>query len=219
MWVRSSRGKTALHLASENNHTQVVRVLLREGTDPTATSDGGWTALHNAAKRGHHRIVDLLLYHGADPNVATERHETPLHWAAFNGHIPVIKLLLGHPTINRHVKDVGGSTPLSLAATNHHIATMQLLSPSTDGSMLSSNVEMVCKEYYGTITDFFPRETDRRRDFFETNSRTVFDLLYGKKPKSGKPLVPTLVQNVKGKPAFRWIHLPANNVGIVPLIY
>lgn len=59
---------------------RMVELLLREGADPNALSDGpGEAPLHRASLMGFQGVVELLLAHGADPNLATMDGYTPLH--------------------------------------------------------------------------------------------------------------------------------------------
>jgi ankyrin repeat protein len=216
--VTNNRGRTPLHLATDNNHIEIVRILLDSGADPSLANDGGWTALHIAADKGHEDIVDLLLRRGVDINAETKLGETPLHWAAWNGHLTVTKLLLRHPEIRRDKRDAAGNTPLVQAAQNHHPAIVQLLSSSTDGSHLSAFAVHACKEYKAAVVNFYPEKTEKGR-FAAVTRPSVFDLLYGK-DVSGIPLISTIVENQRARkkktqhfePPFRWIHLPANNV-------
>ena len=76
----TERGRTALHLAAENNHAEMVKLLLRNGALKEATSDGNWTALLNAAKNGHEETVDALLSADANVNARTSSGMTALHW-------------------------------------------------------------------------------------------------------------------------------------------
>jgi len=206
------RNKTAIHVAAENNHAHIATILLSYGADSKATSDGAWTALHIAAEKGYIGIVGLLLEYNADCNAETSHGMTPLHWAARNGHLEIVKLLLSRSGAKRHSKDSSGYSPLMLAGKNQHIAIMQLLSSFNDGRDLSRLAKQACEEYQATITDFFPQKTERRK-FAVFNKPSVYDLLYGSDSRTGKPTITIRTEDdSKAKPAFRWIHLPANNV-------
>ncbi|MGW5851423.1 ankyrin repeat domain-containing protein [Streptomyces sp. NPDC055254] len=89
---RSSAARTALDLAVDAGHAEVVRLLLEAGADPTA--DAGpyheLDALALAAMRGRTAVVAVLLDAGVDPNRKCGRPEYPaLLLAATGGH--------GHP--------------------------------------------------------------------------------------------------------------------------
>lgn len=56
-------------VAVNENHVQVVRLLLEAGADPNTEHDQGATALGWAASGGHAQEVELLLEHGADVNL------------------------------------------------------------------------------------------------------------------------------------------------------
>lgn len=210
--ARERRNKTALHCAAENNHAEVVAILLRHGADARATSDGAWTALHIAAEKGHTDVAKLLLDNKADCNAETAHGRTPLHWAASNGHLDVVNLLLGRAGAKRHSKDNGGASPLMLAVKNRHVAIVQLLYSFNEAKDLSKLATQACKEYNATITDFFPQKKDDRK-YAVPSKPSVYDLLYGSDLETGKPAITVrITESRKAKPAFRWIHLPANNV-------
>lgn len=211
----NERGKTALHLAAENGREEAVRVLLEKGANVKAVSDGNWTALHNASEKGHLGVVRLLLEYKADVNAATNSGNTALHWAAQNGSEGVVKLLLAHSRINRTAKDADDTTPMLRAAQRKHKPIVQMFSPSDPGNWPTGLALEACKGHDGR--GFHARVVDFGMEQRQNNvdKCSVFDLLYGTDPKDGKPLVTTVVRNVKSKPAFRWIHLPANNMAWV----
>jgi ankyrin repeat protein len=213
--ARNHRNKTAVHLAADNNHVETLKLLLEKGADPSAKSHGDWTPLHNAAYGGYEEIVDVLTSTNADINARTNRGKTPLHWAAEKGYIKVVKLLLKRRDIQWNSKDNSEQTPLLRAAKHQHAGIVQLLSALSDGRELSETALRVCKEYHATVVDFLGRKPKGSRAAL-ISKHTVFDVLYGIDPKSEKSLVTTLTQNIFTKPAFRWIHLPANNVSSFP---
>ena len=209
----NNRGKTALHLAAENHRTALVTLLLENGADPHARSDGGWTALHNAADRGHEDIASLLLEYGARVNATTSSGMTALHWCSRNGHLKVVELLLKQRGIRRNCKDSFDSTPMLGAAQNGHLDIVERLSPADDGFYLSASARGACEGFQATVVDFGMENRPVNH-----TKHSVFDVLYGWDQKAQKPLVTTLTRNVPAKPRFRWIHLPTNNMTWVEAI-
>ena len=203
----NNRGKTALHLATENHRVSLVKFLLESGADPQAQSDGGWTALHNAADKGYKDVVMLLLQGGADVNATTSSGMTALHWCSRNGHLEVVELLLQHKDIRRNCKDSFDSTPMLGAAQNGHLDIVERLSPADDGDLLTASAKGACEGFQATVVDFGMEHRPMNH-----TKHSVFDVLYGWDEKTSKPLVTTLTKNVPAKPKFRWIHLPSNNM-------
>ena len=54
-------GTTALMLAAQDGHVEIVRLLLESGADKHLAMNDGRTALIVAPQRGHLEIVELLL--------------------------------------------------------------------------------------------------------------------------------------------------------------
>ncbi|CAK7311731.1 Ankyrin repeat and SAM domain-containing protein 1A [Vulpes lagopus] len=91
---QNNDNETALHCAAQYGHTEVVKVLLEELTDPTMRNNKFETPLDLAALYGRLEVVKMLL--NAHPNLLscnTKKH-TPLHLAARNGHKAVVQVLL-----------------------------------------------------------------------------------------------------------------------------
>ncbi|KAI6352876.1 hypothetical protein MCOR25_009260 [Pyricularia grisea] len=213
MTATNNRGRTALHLAAEQNHPEMVRLLLERGADPSAVSDGGWTALHNAAQGGHTDVIALLLQaRGVDVNAELNNGMTPLHWAAFNGHEAAVVLLLDHKDTKVDIKDGFYRTPLLCAAEKRHGNIVQLLSPARAASRLSDAARRACESFQATVVDFGDFRDGKKQLVFKPS---VFELLYGWDHENDKPTIPTSTKNIKYEPSFRWIHLPANNLAWV----
>ncbi len=76
----------ALALAAQHGHTEVVRLLLEAGEDPSRFNPEGHhshsTPLHQAALAGHAAVVRLLVERGARLDIQdTIYRSTPLGWA------------------------------------------------------------------------------------------------------------------------------------------
>ena len=91
---RSSRGETALYLASKAGHEHIVRLLLEAGAETNCSSR--IFPLHAACEHGHTEIVDLLLHHGADPNASPVFGDLPIGCAVQKCYTNIVSLLLKH---------------------------------------------------------------------------------------------------------------------------
>ena len=58
--MKDFRGRTPLHLASLEGHTNVVRILLAHGADVNAENKNGALPIRLARFRGHTEIVEIL---------------------------------------------------------------------------------------------------------------------------------------------------------------
>ena len=210
----TERGRTALHLAAENNHAEMVKLLLGHGALKEATSDGNWTALLNAAKNGHEATVDALLSAGANVNARTSSGMTALHWAAELNHIGVVKRILKEEKAWKNSKDSFDSTPLARAGQHGHQAIVQALRPHIFEGSLSPNAREACQRFNAAVVDFYYDDKTLKRSLVK--KKTVYETLYAidpKDPSKDKFAVTTLIEDIATNPPdFRWIHLPSNNV-------
>ncbi|KAJ6538320.1 hypothetical protein DFH09DRAFT_1368955 [Mycena vulgaris] len=85
---------TALTLASNSGHTDIVDLLLRNQADPNIPSDYYGCALAAASSNGHIEVVRLLLKSGANANLPDDVWGCPLAAASAEGHIEILRLLL-----------------------------------------------------------------------------------------------------------------------------
>jgi ankyrin repeat protein len=64
----SDSGQTALSIAAEHGHFQVVELLTEPHCDVEALDRNGQTAQFHALRNKHMSVAHHLLYAGADPN-------------------------------------------------------------------------------------------------------------------------------------------------------
>ena len=85
---------TPLHLASEEGHVDVARILVEQGADVTAQDKDGSTPLHRASERGHLDLARFLVEHGANAAAKNKYGWTPLDRASERGHLDVKQFLV-----------------------------------------------------------------------------------------------------------------------------
>lgn len=92
----SCSGWNALHQASYEASTEIMKLLLEQGVDKESKDDFGITPLFIAAQYGKLESVKLLLSYGANVNCQAKDKATPLFITAQEGHASCAELLLSH---------------------------------------------------------------------------------------------------------------------------
>ncbi|MCD7463131.1 hypothetical protein HAX54_050015 [Datura stramonium] len=143
-----SQGRTALHIAANHGHVEVIQFLVSVGSDPDMSDSKGWTPLHFAAHQGHVEAVGFLLNHSNFAKYAvTKQGKTAyelaidkghsqlydllqlgdiLHRAATKGDVAGIKKCIAEGT-NVNGRDQNGWTPLHRAAFKGRIEGVKVL--------------------------------------------------------------------------------------------
>ena len=109
-----------LHVAAEQGHLEVIRLLLSSGANSstifTVGSCTGTTALYMAAQNNHVAVARMLLEYKADIGATITDTlcvgATSLYVTAQNGHVDMVKLLLDWGADLDGAKIAGAVTPL-----------------------------------------------------------------------------------------------------------
>ncbi len=118
---------TALDVAVEEGHSEVVRVLLEAGACPN-TGLYGDNALASAASRGYTEIARMLILAGAKVSTVSC---TILQVAAVAGHLEIVRLLV-ETGANVNLYGDEEALPIMWAAKEGHQAVFEYLAPLTD---------------------------------------------------------------------------------------
>jgi ankyrin repeat protein len=81
-------------VAIDNDHDEVVRVMLESGANIESTNKFQRTALYRAAANGQLELCRLLLDCGANVNHLDEWKGTPQHHETWWGYLSILKLLV-----------------------------------------------------------------------------------------------------------------------------
>ena len=124
-FISSPNGYSALIIASQEGHIEIVKLLLKYGANTNYQTDRGTTATIVATVNNDYDIVKLLLENGANPNNQPNEGYNPLQIASIKGYNNIIRLLLDNGIDPN--KDYIRGTPLSLAIMEGNIETVKLL--------------------------------------------------------------------------------------------
>ncbi len=116
-----------LQLAYENDHLDILKVLLESGADTEIRKDvNDYTVLLKAARDGNITALNMLIKFGAKINQTTHKGNTVLHLVASSWQLEVLETLVtAGANINKF--NDGGVTPLILAAQKGYLNTVQKL--------------------------------------------------------------------------------------------
>lgn len=143
----TGRQMTALMVAAEKGHAEVVSALLANGANPDVKTHGTWTALELAADMNRAEIVNMLLHGGARAGI-----QDALMDACFRGQgdaaAAVVSLLLdagADPNVGRFER-----SPLIAAAIygNHRIVE-RLLAAGVDPNLDFGTTALIEAAYQG----------------------------------------------------------------------
>jgi len=142
--AKNNYGSTPLHLACENGHIGVTKLLLEKGADVNASNNYGSTPLHLACESKtlyREKIVDFLISKNADINASDKNGNTPLHLACIEGYlIEVIALTKAGADVN--AKGRYGNTPLHvLCKSNYKSELIKIIKTLVDEN--NANVNLV----------------------------------------------------------------------------
>jgi ankyrin repeat protein len=134
--AQSARGCTALLMAAEEGHAEVIRTLVEHGADVNLATEGGMTPLIAACENRHLDAVTALLrdrgaHHGAGSRASIEAHTTTgvsaLTACCSHGDAEALKALISAGASVVLPSPVDGFTPLMAVAKGGHLALCKLL--------------------------------------------------------------------------------------------
>ncbi|KAJ4775659.1 Ankyrin repeat-containing protein [Rhynchospora pubera] len=123
-------GETALYVAAEKGHVEVVREILMVSDVPSAglKANSTFDAFHIAAKQGHLDVLKELLNSFSALAITTNSvNATALDTAATQGHVDIVNLLLETDASLARIARNNGKTVLHSAARMGHVEVVKAL--------------------------------------------------------------------------------------------
>ncbi|GFU19540.1 ankyrin-3 [Nephila pilipes] len=114
-----------LHIAAENGHIIVVKILLENGFEIDAKGETT-TPLHCAIFYDQWETAQLFLLNEANPNARDQKGLTPLHIAVMKGNTDVVEILL-EKKADIFIKDYQNNSVIDLAVCYNQLDTVKLL--------------------------------------------------------------------------------------------
>lgn len=145
------KGRSALFLASELGHTQIVSQLVMAGADVNQCDGEKQTSLYVACDKGHSSVVEFLLASNANVAAVTTANRFALVTAAHQGFDTIVSLLIAHGApIDM---DCGKGTPLVHACMGGHTSVVQLLLNAGADASSSNAIHTAASLGHAAIVD------------------------------------------------------------------
>jgi ankyrin repeat protein len=177
------QGDTALLLASQGGHLEVVRLLVECGGASVSAGRAldGRTPLMEACLHGRLQVARELLARGASANAATGWGWTCLMMASMNGFTKVVRELLGRGAAVNAAQSSDGTTALMEACRNGHLEAARALierGASVDAAMEYTGVTplmLACQQgHLGVVSLLLTSGANRGAQ--HVNGRTALDM-------------------------------------------
>ena len=148
-------GATALMLASQKGHSDIVKILLTKNPHINTQGKTGWTAFMLASRYNHVDVVTLLLERNPDINMQKPDGWTALMLASYLGHDEVVRLLLLQDKTFVNIQNNDGWTALMLAIQRYHdLPVKYLLTKQQADLNLQNNKGMTALMLASVIGNF-----------------------------------------------------------------
>ena len=170
--IVDSQGWNALHWAVwYQNERDIVKTLIKSGTDVNARALNGGTPLGHTIFYGHNIAAKALLDYGADINTIDNDGDTPLYDAIHYNDDAITQLFLQRGAVHTQIDNIGNSV-LHPAAVSGGMKTIEILFAA---KLIGIDTEAVNKEGK-TALHLVQERFDKPEGFLEKFEELLMDI-------------------------------------------
>ena len=158
----NEEGKTALMLACERGHDDIVHSLLSAEANVNLQDNNGWTALMRASEHNHISIINMLLQANANPQLKKSNGSNALMIASGYGNYEVVELLISIGVDYKYQREDGWNAFMFACQKGHTQIVELLLKEQVDPNVQNKdgwNAFMsACKNGHTQIVELLLKE-------------------------------------------------------------
>ena len=158
----NEEGKTALMLACERGHEDIVHSLLSAGANVNIQDNKGSTALMIASAYNHISIIHMLLQANANPHLKKSNGSNALMIASYYGNYEVVELLICKGVDYKYQREDGVNLFMMACQNGHTQVVKLLLKEQVDPNVQSNDGRnafmMACRKGHIQIVELLLKE-------------------------------------------------------------
>ena len=155
----NEKGKTALLVASEQGHKEMVNCLIAANADVNASDVDSQSALIIASENNDVELAQILLNAKANPNHQRNDGNTSLHIASYNNYNELAVMLIEFGA-DPLIKNTKGDTPFLCSVRNNMLMVVKLILPNVSLSILPSVLLPACRLGYVEMISYLLQHID-----------------------------------------------------------
>ena len=204
VFSKTKNGRSCLHIAAEEGHLRICRVLLQNyNFDVHERDDDGLAVLHNAALGGDLELFQYLIQNGSDVYSKTKDGRSSLHLAAEKGHLKICRVLLQNYNFDIHERDDSGWSALHHGAWSFDLELFQYLIEKGSDIFVKTRKNRSCLHLAALVGDLRICRVVLRNYNVDINARDDygFTVLHSAAGSGDSELLQYLIEN--GSDVFR----------------
>ena len=155
----NEKGKTALLVASQQGHKEMVNYLIAANADINASDVDSRSALIIASENNDVELAQILLNAKANPNHQRNDGSTSLHIASYNNYNELAVMLIEFGA-DPLIKNNKGDTPFLSSVRNNMLMVVKLILPNVSLSVLPSVLLPACRLGYVEMISYLLQHID-----------------------------------------------------------